>query len=57
MTLRDLTKRQLYNLRRRCEKHFNQTCNNERKTGKLMSNKDFWNTAFNQGLKAGLEII
>lgn len=50
MTLRDLTKRQLYNLRRRCEK--------ERKkySTKPLFDPVEWNTAFNKGLKAGLEI-
>lgn len=57
MTLRDLTKRQLYNLRRRCEKERRQwlkkhsaiaLVENELMTGS-------WNTAYNLGLKAGLE--
>lgn len=58
MTLRDLTLKQLYNLRRRSEK--------ERKTWAINQSDKMitiheahvitWNAAFNAGLKAGLEL-
>lgn len=54
MTLRDLTKRQLYNLRRRCEKEkkeYIQTLND----GEIKSIAEtVWNKAYDKGLKAGL---
>ena len=57
MTLRDLSKRQLYNLRRRSEKKrkewikkrkaFNETI--------FLEHCESWSRGFNAGLKAGLE--
>lgn len=58
MTLRDLTKRQLYNLRRRCEKERKNFC---RKCGYLPAGmttieRQVWEAAYNLGLKAGLSL-
>ena len=53
MTLRDLTKRQLYNLRRRCDKE-------HRAYEKLLPDeqpqKRHWDKAFSLGVKAALEL-
>lgn len=57
MTLRDLTKRQLYNLRRRCEKLRKQYVYMTDRTYRMNQvEEDVWRKAFNAGLKAGLEI-
>lgn len=56
MTLRDLTKRQLYNLRRRCEKERRA----DMKQHGIINNAHevrLWQIAFNKGLKAGLEQV
>lgn len=54
MTLRDLTKRQLYNLRRRCEKEWRVELKRQRKP--YSPPFPIWLTAYNKGLKAGLEV-
>lgn len=53
MTLRDLTRRQLYNLRRRSRKEWKQV---NKKSGKPAITEDDWNTAYSKGLKAGLDV-
>lgn len=53
MTLRDLTKRQLYNLRRRCEKEMRAVINPRIM---LLNEQQIWRVAYNAGLKAGLEL-
>lgn len=52
MTLRDLTKHQLYNLQRRCEKERKEK---ERLGPFACIERELWNAAFSKGLKAGLE--
>lgn len=54
MTLRDLTRRQLYNLRRRSEKE--RKMHNQKGAGEWVIPKEFWEIAYSKGLKAGLEI-
>lgn len=56
MTLRDLTKRQLYNLRRRMEKERKEYM--KRFASIVMSDIEnrIWMRAYDKGLKAGLEI-
>lgn len=51
MTLRDLTKRQAYNLRRRCEKERKQR---EKHIGSI--SPTIWQMGFSAGLRAGLEL-
>lgn len=53
MTLRDLTKRQLYNLRRRCEKERKAWCH-ERGVKQLPLEQATWRLIWGRGLKAGL---
>lgn len=55
MTLRDLTKRQLYNLRRRCEKE-NKKYERRIQMSVGIGSRPYWQAAFNAGLKAGLEV-
>lgn len=59
MTLRDLTKRQLYNLRRRCEKlrkeWWMKPETAQITTTIFESHKLSWNAGFNAGFKTGLE--
>lgn len=55
MTIRDLTKRQLYNLRRRCEKERKQSLNI---LGVMpMNSEEQWRCAYNKGLRAGLSLL
>lgn len=59
MTIRDLSPRQLYNLRRRCGKEQRELNRATIKRGFRPINeaeKALWNVAFNKGLKAGLEL-
>lgn len=54
MNIRDLTKRQLYNLRRRCEKEKKQTI----KRYGLTSPIDFsWDRAYSLGVRAALDLL
>lgn len=55
MKLRDLTKRQLYNLRRRCEKELKEY--NQRNAINIdpVVIPEVWRSAFNAGLRAGLD--
>lgn len=52
MTLRDLTPRELYNLRRRCKKLFKAWARSE--AGMVITPSEAWDTAYNAGLKDGL---
>lgn len=57
MTLRDLTKSQLYNLQRRCEKERKEWFGKwyKLKTDPMTAEeKQVWQAAYSQGLKAGL---
>lgn len=56
MTLRDLTPRQLYNLRRKCEKQRKQWLKHWTRKHTPNDMLD-WQKAFSFGLKAGLEIV
>lgn len=55
MTLRDLSKRQLYNLRRRCLKEQREHLRQLERQGRCYNNDEAWTAAYNKGLKAGLE--
>lgn len=54
MTLRDLTPRQIYNLKRRCEKERKMAYSTRRVMP--LNEEEAWRVAFNKGLKAGLEL-
>lgn len=55
MTIRDLTKQQLYNLRRREQKQ-RREWEKERRQTLLADEFATWQKAYNLGLKAGLEV-
>lgn len=53
MTLRDLTPRQAYNLRRRCDKERKQYAH----SFNIEVNKEHWEKAYTYGVKAALSQI
>lgn len=53
MTLRDLSKRQLYNLRRKCDAAHRKL----RKAEPYIPSEQMYRQAFNLGLKSALELI
>ena len=56
MTLRDLTPRQLYNLRRKCRKEERTFLRQLDRIGHCYNNANAWNAAFNAGVKEALKL-